>query len=1114
MTGEPHKERLSAYIQRITPLRGDRALPPLIASEARLGPLTCGQQEIWLFQQLHPDSAAYNYLYAALRLTGELDREALERSLGDLVRRHPALRTRFVEQRGGPVQEVLEEVPWVVRWVDLADRADEERWSRCAAEVDATVRAPFDLSAPPLLRATLVRLAPREHVLAFTSHHIVTDAFAGGLFAQELSALYRAHVGGEPFEPPAAGPTLIDVARWERGWLTAPAGIALSEFWKAELAGIARGAELPTQRPRRPDPSFQGAQYSFLLSGEIVEGLRSVCRQEDASLFMGMLAAFCSILRRYTGDTELVVGSARANRRPGTERLLGLLTNGIVFRADLDGSPSFRDLLRRLREVAARAYAHEAIPSGLVGRLLASGGGTGPALYQVVFGIQNARGEQRPPLLPGMSARNFWAHGIELEGLSIEMLDVHTATAKHDLFFSAVEGAEGALVTLEYATDLFEHAAMARLGTHFCRLLEEVVHQPARAIDALSLLGSDEAADLLALGRGPVRPTEAGTIPEEVSARAAESPERSALVDEGGRLTFAQLEVETRRLAWWLREQGVGAEDLVGFSSDRSTQAVVTLLAIWRAGAAYVPIDPGLPAARRAQLLSSPSIRWLVQGSEGTLTAPAHVRALRLPEAALEEQAPAAAPGRTARGQLAYALFTSGTTGQPRAVLVEHGALMNLRAALDETLAGAVPERPLRVGLNAPLEFDSSVKQLVALASGHTLYLLSDEVRQDPEALVRYLRDERIDVLDVTPSHLAVLLEAGLGAREGGPAVVLVGGERIPDALWRRLARDSATRLFNLYGPTECTVDATAARVGGDTQVIGRPLRNVTVQVLGPDGQLAPSGLPGELFIGGAGVARGYLDDPAGTAERFLPDPFAAVPGARRYRSGDRCLWRAEGQLEMRGRLDRQVKVRGQRVELGEVEAALSTLPGIREAVVAAQARASGERLVAYVVGEAPPGAEEIRAALRISLPEFMVPAVVVPLLALPRTPRGKLDLTALPDPAEPPAPPAQNFNGPVERVVATVFSELLGIHPVGPADNFFELGGHSLLAVQLQARLGEALSIRVPFRQLFARATVRDLARMLAGLPGASQLDAAAELYLQVLEHSDDELRALLLEA
>ncbi|HEX8161810.1 MAG TPA: amino acid adenylation domain-containing protein [Pyrinomonadaceae bacterium] len=1066
-------------------IEGQRAAPCAPIRRVERGgplPLSFAQQRLWFIDQLEPGGPLYN-MPAALRLAGRLDADALERALSEIVRRHEVLRTTFEVVGGEPAQIVHPARPHALPVVDLRDqpRADAEAELRRLAREEG--RRPFDLRRGPLLRTALVRLGEDDHALLVTMHHIVSDGWSLGVMVEELKALYEAFVEGRPSPLPELEIQYADFAAWQRDRL---AGAALEEqlaYWRRQLEGAPTVLKLPTDRPRPALQRHRGGRVAVALPGELAEALRALSRERGATLFMTLLAAWKALLSRHSGQDDLLVGTPIAGRNHAqTEPLVGFFVNTLVMRGDLSGDPTFAGLLARVREAALAAYAHQEVPfEKLVEELQPERDMSRAPLFQVMFVMQNAP-----------------ARALELPGLKLSRLEDAGEAAKFDLMLELEESGAGVTGFLGYDADLFDARTVGRMATRFRVLLEGVAANPERRLSALPLLGEEERRLLSGWNETRADYERDACLHQLFEAQAAATPSRVAVAFGDQSLTYAELNARANRLARRLQALGVGPEVVVGICLARSVEMLVALVAVLKAGGAYLPLDPEDPEERLSFALGDAGARVLLCG-------PSVLPSLaeRRPEiarvevggeawAGLSESNP---PSGVSADNLAYVIYTSGSTGRPKGVMIRHRSVINLARALGRAVYSRYGG-PLRVSLNAPLTFDASVKQLAQLISGHTLDIVPEDVRRDGEALLRHVRERRVHVLDTTPTQLRLLVDAGLlESGDGLPRAVLVGGEEIDAGLWRALAGDAARDFFNVYGPTECTVDATVCRVdASEGPSIGRPLGNVELYVLDRAGRPVPVGVEGELCVGGDGLARGYLNRPELTAERFVPHPFGPEPGARLYRTGDLARYLPDGRVEFRGRIDHQIKVRGHRVELGEIEAALDLHPAVAQAVVVLRDEApggaaprdetsAGARLVAYVVAaraEKTPPVEQLRRHLRALLPGYMVPASFAFLDALPLTPNGKIDRRALPAPElteREGRPGAGAEMTPIEELVAGVFCEVLKVAEVGPDDDFFELGGHSLLATQAVARVREAAGADVGLRELFEGPRVRDFA-------------------------------------
>ncbi|HEX3557487.1 MAG TPA: amino acid adenylation domain-containing protein, partial [Thermoanaerobaculia bacterium] len=989
--------------------------PDLAAGEAPL-PLSFAQERLWFLDRLEGGGPAYN-IPAAVRFSGALRPAALAAAFREIVRRHQVLRTRFVENGGRPVQ-VVGPSSGVPLWeIDL--RALPVPESEVPVLLAAEARRPFDLAAGPLLRTTLLRLGEAEHVMVLVVHHIAFDGWSTAVLMRELAALYPAAVSGRPSPLPELPQQYGDYARWQREGALAGALEAQVDYWRQRLAGLPEILDLPTDRPRSTVRDPRGGRVRTGLPTALAGGLRALGRRSGSTPFMVLLAGFQALLARYTGGDEAPVGSPVAGRnRVETEALIGFFVNTLVLRTSLAGDPDFFELLRRTRETTLGAYDHQEVPfERLVEELAPRRDLRHSPLFQVMLAFQNTP----PPVL-------------EVSGLRLEPLALESGAAKFDLVLNAREEGDGLEIVLEYVHDLFDPATAARIAVHLAVLLAGAVADPYCGLRELPLLAAAEAHQLaVEWGEAPAPAPAGPCLHELVAARAAAMPDAPAAVCDGEELTYGRLDRLANGLALRLRALGVGPEVPVALLLERSVASVAAVLGVLKAGGVYVPVDPAYPAER---------LSWLLEDSGAPVVVTSSGLAGRVPPsvaAVLVEEVVESAAGPQGEGagpeHPAYVIYTSGSTGRPKGVVVRHGGVANLvRGLRDMVYEGA--SGPLRVSLNASLSFDASVQQLVQLAWGHCLHVFTAELRQDPAALVDYIHRQRLDVLDCTPSQLRLLLAAGLG--DGGAPLsrVLVGGEAMDAELRDAALTRPWIRFWNVYGPTECTVDDTAALLapGVTASRIGRPLPRIVLHVADREGRLVPVGVPGELYIGGAGLGRGYLGRPDLTAGRFVPDALGGAPGGRLYRTGDLVRRLPDGSVDYLGRLDQQVKVRGFRIEPGEIEAALETHPEVLQSVVVTRELSPGDlRLVVYVVLRrasalaAFPG--ELRAHLRSRLPEHMVPAVWVELKALPLSPSGKLDRRALPAPVLTAlSGPRVDPSTPEEELLAGLFGQVLGI--------------------------------------------------------------------------------------
>ena len=1088
------------------PAAGPDAIRP--RGDGGPAPLSYAQLRLWVLWQMDPRGTGYNET-AAYRLAGPLDAAALERAAAEVMRRHEVLRSAYAQEDGAAVQRVLEVPSPALAHEDLSGLPFDAREPAVRERIRREAQVPFDLARGPMLRAKLLRLADADHVLLIGLHHAVTDGWTRGVLRRELTALYAAFSRGEesPLPPPPV--QYADFAAWQRRRLEGEAVRERLAWWTRHLAGAPALLELPTDRPRPAQQSFRGARETRVLPPETLAALRAVGRQEGATLFMVLMAAFQVLLARYSGQEDLVVGTPVAGRdRQELEGLIGCFVNTLALRGDLSGDPPFRELLRRTREAAVAAFARQDVPfEKVVEELRPERTASHSPVFQAMFALQNTPRAAEPA-----------------GGTVFRPLPTERTTAKFDVLLEAVEGAEGLLLGLEYATDLFDAPTAARMLGHLRALLDGILADPGTRISLLPMADADDGARLAAWNATERAYPPADGIHRFIEEQARRTPDAVALVTEDERLTYAELDARANRLARRLIALGARPGGRVGVCLERGAGMVAALLAALKAGAAYVPLDPGYPPERLANMLEDADVAVLVTEERLLPVLPAHraaVLCLDRDADAIEAESAGPPPVRADADLPAYVIFTSGSTGRPKGAANAHRGVLNRLAWMQEEYGLEADDAVLQ---KTPFSFDVSVWEFFwPLMTGARLVVARPEGHRDPAYLAGLIERERVTAVHFVPSMLAAFLDGADPARCGSLRRVVCSGEALPAELVERFhARmPPSVELHNLYGPTECAVDVTywpCARGGARRTIpIGRPVANTCIHVLEPPGRPAPVGVPGELHVGGVQVGLGYAGKPALTAERFVPDPFSSEPGARLYRTGDRARWTAEGVVEFLGRLDFQVKVRGFRIELGEIEAALAAHPAVREAVAAVRPARSGEPLLAaYVVGDPgddPPDPDELRAHLRRTLPEYMVPAAFVPLERLPLSPNGKLDRRALPDPdfaagAREHVPP----RNPVERVLAGIWAELLGLERVGVEDDFFALGGHSLLAVQAAARARDAFGVEVPLGHVFARPTVAGLAAALAADRAAgARVEHVAALLEMLSSVSDQDAEAML---
>ena len=1058
---------------------------------AAVFPTSFAQQRLWLLHQLDPESPVYN-VARALRLVGTLNIKALQAALTEIVRRHATLRTVFPVVEGPPVQSVEAAAPVNLEYFDLSHVEGESREVECIRCLREEARRPFDLQRQWPFRALLLRLSQTEHVLLLNIHHIASDRWSSSILIRELSILYRSFVGERYSRLPELPFQYTDFACWQRQRLQGDVLDRQLSYWRQQLAGVLPQLQLPTDRMRLGCPTFKGATQYFRLSAELTDALRALSHREGATLFMTLLAAFQVLLYRYSRQKDFTVGTMIANRnRVEIEDLIGFFVNTLVLRADLSGRPTFSQLLSRVRESALGAYDHQDLPfERLVEDLQPDRELSHTPLFQVMFGLQNTLSQR-----------------LELPGLTVESIRLDLGTAKFDLTLLFVEDKEGLQGTLEYSTDRFEAARMTRMIAHFEVLLKDIVAAPERAIVDLSLLTSAEEYQLLKEWCGSSVQSRADSCVHQLFEKHAElAPTRVAVTCGEESITYGELNARANQLAHYLRAQGVRLESRVGVCTGRSVELVVALLGILKAGGAYVPLDPDYPDERLSFMLADAGVEVLLGSQQYQEKLARLARQARIPSGlrlvwldsewgvtaqwSCENLTQTVTPE-----QLAYVIYTSGSTGKPKGALVTHQNVVRLFLATDAWFR--FNERDVWTLFHS-YAFDFSVWELWgALIYGGRLVVVPYLISRSPKAFYELLVRDQITVLNQTPSAFRQLIEAE-GANGGNNLAVryvILGGEALDmQSLrpWYDRHEDRQPQLVNMYGITETTVHVTYRPLSkkdlDSGSVIGVPIPDLQVYILDERMRPLPIGVPGEMFVGGAGLARGYLNRPELTAERFVPHPFSDEPGARLYKTGDLARFLPGRDIEYLGRIDEQVKIRGFRIELGEIESVLCQHPTVREAVVIAREEVPGDqRLVAYLIadGQASSNVAELRRFLQEELPDYMIPADFIWLEALPLSPSGKLDRRALPTPdrLRPEMEPALEApQTEIEKVLASIWIQLLGIDRLGIHDNFFELGGHSLLATRVMARVQAQLGIELPLRVMFDSPTVAEFAAAVEG--------------------------------
>jgi amino acid adenylation domain-containing protein len=1037
-------------------------------------PLSFAQKRLWFLDQLHPGQSLYNEPYA-FRFNGSLNKTALAQSLNEIVRRHEVLRTNFTIVDGQPFQVIAPTLALALPIVDLQLLPKDELEAEVQRLVTEEQARPFDLANDPLVRVTLLQLAEAQSVLLFTMHHIVCDQWSFGVIIREIVALYEAFSMGK-LSPLLELPIqYADFAVWQQQWLQGEVREAQLSYWKQQLSSPPNILELPTDRPRPPIQSDRGAKQSLVLSKLLTEALKTLSQQEKVTLFMMLLAAFQTLLYRYTGQDDIVVGTTISGRnRAEIEGLIGFFVNTLVMRTDLSGTPSFREILNRVREVALGAYTNQDLPfEQLVEKLQPERNLSHTPLFQVMFQLQNT---------PTTT--------LDLPGLTLSPLEFDKKTAKFDLTLVMVEIKQGLMGTLEYNTDLFNADTITRMLGHFQTLLEGIVANPEQQICDLPLLPKTEQHQLLVEWNN----TQTNYIQnkccihELFEAQVERSPDAIAVIFEDEQLTYEELNHRANQLAHYLRSLGVKPEVLVGICVERSLEMVIGILAILKAGGAYLPLDPAYPQERLAFMLADAQVSVLLTQQRLVKELPQHqAQVICLDsdtQAFITEQNQENLVSGVQPVNLAYVIYTSGSTGNPKGVMNSHQGLSNRLLWMQDAYQLIAADRVLQ---KTPFSFDVSVWEFFwPLFTGAQLVLAKPGGHQDSAYLVELITFKQITTLHFVPSMLQVFIEEVGLSKCSSIKRVICSGEALSFKLQQKFFTRLDSQLYNLYGPTEAAIDVTFWNCQCSSNLpivpIGRPIANTRIYLLDQHLHPVPIGVPGELHIGGVGLARGYLNRPDLSNEKFIPSPFA--PGERLYKTGDLARYCDDGNIEFLGRIDYQVKIRGFRIELGEIEARLNQHAKVREAVVVTwDDELTDKRLVAYVSPQSNQELTitELRSFLKDKLPEYMIPSAFLLLQTLPLTPNGKLDRRSLPAPETLRPELEATYVMPqteMEQAIATIWQKALNIENIGIHDNFFELGGHSLLLVKVNSQLREIFKTDLSLLDMFRYPTISSLAQ------------------------------------
>lgn len=1074
-----------------------RPLVQIDREEFKRLPLSFAQKRLWFLEQMEGELTAYNLPFS-WRIRGKLNTEALRRALEAIIRRHEPLRTTFSAIEGEPFQLIGKIDRFELPVEDLCGLETDQQSAEIERYRSAEAERPFDLTHDLMLRGSLLQLGENEHVLLLTTHHIAFDGWSVRVFWRELKSLYASFSNDLQFDLPDLPVQYADFAFWQRSWLQGEVLDQHLAYWKEHLAGAPLVLTLPTDFPRPSVQRYRGAQYEFMLDRYLSKALQELSRREGVTLFITMLAAWQTLLMRYSGQEDLVIGVPSAGRSNAqVDGLIGFFVNTLALRTDLSGNPSFNELLQRVKKSALGAFTHQDVPfEKLVEELDPARSLSHSPIVQFLFVLHN---------MPSLD----WTLGE----LNVSPIEGMTTTAKFDLTLSLHQETAGLRGSLAFNTDLFEAETIARLANHIVVLLKGIVADPAQLVGEYPILLESERKELLTRAQSNNSSINNDILLHRLFENQVErTPDAIAILYEDQRLTYRELNLRANALARQLMAHGVGPEAFVGLVADGTPAMIVGLLGILKAGGAYVPLDPDLPSTRQQFIIDDAGVSVIVTTTVGFTSLTGGCLLVSADASAHAIESELASPETTVNETCpVYLLYTSGSTGQPKGVIVEHRHLANYVQAV-VTAYGL--EAGGQFAMLQPLSVDSTqIALFPVLGWGGTIHMISRERSLDAVSLADWLEHHPADFLKIAPSHLAALLTVSRAERLLPAKALILGGESLHWSLVARLTElQPKCSIWNHYGPTETTVGVLTypVNLAGDkygqhcaTVPVGRPLANCTCYILDKRGELVPRGVVGELYIGGRGVSRGYLKRPDLTDERFLADPFVITPGARIYRTGDFVRLLPGGEIEFLGRKDGQVKIRGMRIEIGEIEATLLKHPEIAESVVVLQSSPVGDpQLVAYIVPnrKCHPSSECLRSFLSERLPEAMRPVAFLIVDTLPRTPHGKLDRKALPPVM--PAAIGHSTNDllprtPLEEQLTKIWCDLLGLKQVGIHENFFDLGGHSLLAVRLFARIESSLGRKLPLAVLFQHGTISHIAKLLANSSPPTEVATAIPLQI-----------------
>lgn len=1053
-------------------------IEPLLEENSSM-PLSFAQQRLWFIDRLNLNSPQYN-LCTALLFKGCLDRDALNRSFNEIIKRHNVLQMSFKEENGQPVQVLNAQVGMSVNYMDLADYPEKEREKSALALAGEEARTPFDLEKAPLIRGLLLRTEEKEHVLILAAHHIVFDGWSFGVLLKELNFYYEEFLNntGKCLSEPDI--QYSDFARWQIEKVRNGSIKSQFEYWKKQLGGILPVLDLPADKQRPPIQTYNGAKLVSAVPGELVRELQAYARKQNATLFMVLLAAFKALLFRYSGQSDIIVGSTIANRnRREIEDLIGFFTNNIVLRTIFNEGTKFNELLRQVKRVTLEAYSNQDVPfEKLVEELHVERDMSRNPLFQVLFSLQNTP-------LPG----------LEFSEMDVSSIGIDSGYARFDLAVDICESGEGLMIEFEYNTDLFSDDTITRIAGHYKQLLDSIIKNPDKILEGLEILSREEKNTLIY--KWNKTKEDYGDIKSWIQLfekQADRTPDAVAVICGKHNLSYRELDERSNRLAHYLISNGVGSESIVGIYIDRSIEMLVGLLGIHKAEAAYLPMDPIFPADRLAYMLEDAHVNIILSETKLSGALPdcsAKIICLDAEWDIISDFSAEKPADRSNAHNLAYLIYTSGSTGKPKGVQIEQCSLINFLMSMVKKTE--LNERDALLAVTT-LSFDIAGLELyLPLICGARVVIAERDDVTDGSRLAEMLQEHGIGIMQATPATWKLLIDSGWTG--SSRLKILCGGEALPGDLANQLL-DRCSMLFNVYGPTETTIWSTISRVesGAGSISIGKPIANTQIYVLDKSMNPVPIGLPGELFIGGDGLARGYLNLPELTGEKFISDPFSKKEHARLYKTGDLVKYLPDGRLEFMGRMDNQVKVRGFRIELGEIETLLNQNIAVKESVVAAKEMIQGEKsLIAYIIPSQEKehellSVEYLRKSLNSRLPDYMIPAAFIIMDSYPMTPNGKIDKKALPLPEGLRPQLGTNYKAPsngTENAISSIWQEILKMDGVGVNDNFFDLGGHSLLLAQVRSKIEKVLNKEVSMMDLFKYPTISTLSRFISGEGG-----------------------------